>query len=109
MSVNRDGTDLEWNYPTRMYSTKREMVIFKNGGAATVSALGLVAPTLTATASSSDDATGAFLNSATSTTSGNGSGIVSTTFTVLRRNWEPEYLTRVKTDATAITLIRYWI
>lgn len=84
-------------------------MIYKNGGAATVSAIGLVAPTLTATASSADDATGPWLNSATSITSGNPSGLVSTTFTVLRRDWQPEYMTRIKTDASAITTIRYWM
>ena len=74
-----------------------------------MSAVGLAAPTLTTALTSADDASGTWLNNATTTTSGNASGIVSAVFAIVRRDWQPEYMTRIKTDPTAITSLRYWI
>ena len=70
--------------------------------------VGGVAPTLTATASSVDASDGAWLQSTTTAVSANPSGIVSA-FAVWRRDWTPQYLTKIKTDTAAITSIRYWI
>ncbi|MDQ3076934.1 MAG: hypothetical protein M3Q63_02700 [bacterium] len=87
----------------------RQMQIVKNPGAATVTNMGFAAaPTLTATASNADDADGPWLNHATTATNGNASGVISA-FTVVRRDWEVEYITTIKTDATNITSVRYWI
>lgn len=76
---------------------KREMQYMKNQGAATATSLGfLAAPTLTATAASDDDANGPWLRHATTTTSGNPSGVVSTTFAQVRPEWLPEFSARVR-------------
>lgn len=71
--------------------------------------VGGIAPTLTATASNQDAADGAWLQNATSTTSGNASGIVSAFTGVLRRDWDPKYFTSIKTDATTIANTRLWL
>jgi hypothetical protein len=84
------------------------MDVLKNIAGTTLTNLGFAAaPTVTASSTaSSDDADGPWLSITTSTANGNDAVI--TNFSVLRRDWDPEFYTRVKTPAT-ITNLRYWI
>ena len=88
--------------------SRREMRVLVNAGATTISTLGLAAaPAINATLSNADSTDGPWLNHAT-TGSGGHTEVISA-FTVIRRDWEVEYVTRVKTDATTIAGLRYWI
>lgn len=108
--VNASGTALEYK-DIPGYNEEQLLAhnqITKNPGATTVTTIGFAAaPTLTATTSSVDDASGPLLNHATSTTSGNASGVISA-YTICRRDWIPTYETIIRTGA-AITSIRLWI
>jgi hypothetical protein len=105
--VNSLGQLLSMDYPT---SRSRDMAVYVNPGAATITTLGLAAaPTLTATASSADSTDGPWMNHATTNVSANPSGVVSAAFTILRRDWEPEYGTTIKTDPTTIANTRIWV
>lgn len=104
--VHRTGApgNLEWADAVHGNS---HFFIVKNPGAATVTAVGTAAPTLTATAANGDDSAGAWLNSATTNVSGNASGIVSA-FTLVQTGWLPEVSFRIKTGP-AVTANRIWI
>lgn len=96
--------------PTPTVYSKRIMQVLKNQGAASVANVGfLAAPTLTATASNADDSDGVWLNHATTAVSGNASGVISAAFTIVRTDWAVEYITVIKTDASAITSNRIWV
>ena len=88
--------------------TRREMQFLKNPGAATYTALGMTAPAnkTAGTVATSDDADGPFNNHPTAATLNQISGVLSA-FTVVRRDWLPTFVARVKTDAT-FTSQRYW-
>lgn len=81
--------------------------VLKNAGAATVSTVGMAAPTLTATASNTDAADGMWLNHASGAVSGNSSGVVSA-FTQTRRDWSPRIHFTVKTPSD-VSSIRLWV
>lgn len=80
--------------------------IVKDPGAATATALGLAAPTLTATAASADDTDGMFLGHTTTAVANNPSGMI-TAFTQTRRDHSPFLSLRMKTGAS-ITSSRIW-
>ncbi len=84
---------------------KREMQLFKNHGAATVTAVGFTAPTLT-TATNGEANDGCWLTHSTTTTTGNTSGHT-TAFNLFNGGWKPELYTRIKTGAD-ITNTRIW-
>lgn len=91
---------------------KRHMQFVKNPGAATGTAVGFAAaPTFAAgtgqTITSDDDADGPFLRGATSGVLNNTWGLESA-FTVVRRDWLPEFHARVKTH-TDIAALRIWV
>ena len=88
---------------------KLEMQIIKNQALTTVSVVGIIAPTLTVTLATADDADGRWLRHATTNVANNPSGVISALFTIFRRDWEPEYITTIKTDPSAITSVRYWV
>ncbi|MGH7931236.1 MAG: right-handed parallel beta-helix repeat-containing protein, partial [Candidatus Binatia bacterium] len=83
---------------------KRVTQVMKDAGVATITSLGLAAPTLTATVSNGDDSSGALLNHATAAVVNDVSGVISP-FNQVRRDWEPRIDMRVKTGAD-ITGIR---
>lgn len=87
---------------------RREMQVMSTPAAATATVAGIVAPTLTATASAAVDADAPYINHATSTVSGNASGVISAAFTLFERNWEPEMIAEIKTDPTNIVSNRVW-
>lgn len=88
---------------------RREMQYLKNAGGTTYTNLGFpAAPTSTPAAPvSADDADGLWARHATATTLNAAAGLISG-FNVVRRDWMPEFVARIKTDATILTL-RYWI
>lgn len=68
------------------------MAVLKNPGAATNTVIGLTAaPTLTATATSSDDTVSPKMTHTTAATSGTATGVVSTTFTLVRAGWNVDF------------------
>lgn len=88
-------------------TTQRVMQVLVNPGAATVTAEGTAAPTLTATVTSSDLSSGPYLLHTSGAVSGNASGVVSA-FTVCRRDWEPDFIAKIFPSGTT-TNFRYWI
>lgn len=84
-----------------------QIQVIKNPGAATVTAVGTPAPTLTATAASADEADGRWLNQTTTAVIANASGVISG-FNVTQRSWISEAVFTVKTGA-AITTARHWV
>ena len=90
-------------------SARRHSLHQTTVGTTTITSFGHAAPTATATVTNADDADASWLNHSTSTTSGNASGLLSSAYTYVRRDWEAEYVALVKTDATLITSIRYWV
>lgn len=84
---------------------KRAAQVLKDPGAATVTALGTPAPTLTGH-TSIDSSSGAFLDHATSTTLNDTVGAISP-FTVCRRDWDPrvDFRVRMGSDLTNIRVL----
>lgn len=79
---------------------RREMSIIKNPGAAAVTTNGFAAaPTLTATVASADTSIRPWLQHSTAATNGAATGMISTTFQVVR-NWECEFSTEVEVSGT---------
>lgn len=76
--------------------------------AATVQPIGVAAPTVANSPANANDADGSFITLPTTASSGNIGGLVSATFNLVRRQWNPTFYARVKTPAD-ITSIRYWI
>ncbi len=98
------------DYPSITASPRRLMAFYKNAGAATFTTVGTAAIlTVSATSSSADDSFGAFENAATGLAANSVSGVITSNFTQVRRAWEIEYYTVIKTDPTAITSLRYWV
>lgn len=90
-------------------NTKSEMQVLKNQGAASITTVGLLAaPTLTATTTTADSIDGKWMNHATTAIIGNASGVIAALFTIVRRDWETEYITTIRTDPTN-TSVRYWM
>ena len=88
-----------------LYSV-RELQVVKNPGAATVTAVGLTAPTIVA-GKNADDATAPWVACTTTTVSGTIGSILSA-YTQVRGSWYPEYIAQVKTH-TDITSSRIWV
>lgn len=89
---------------------KRHMFYYKNpGGGSTIQPAVPNAPVLTATVANGDDADGPWLKHTSGAVSGNSTGADSSIFTMLRRDWEPEFIATVKTDPTSIASVRYWV
>jgi hypothetical protein len=107
--ISSDGTNFI-SYPLIPNVMNRTMTILANGGLTTATNLGFpAAPTLTATASNADDASGPWINQATSGVSGNSSGVISAAFTYFRSAWSPKFSAYIKTDPANITLVGYWV
>jgi hypothetical protein len=101
-------TDLQ--HASRLNSSIAQ--VKKDPGVLTATTIGLIAasaPTLAATVTSADDATGRWANHATGAVSGNASGI-STTATITRPDWTSDSVFRVKLGAAADLLaVRKWV
>lgn len=90
--------------------TNRTMAVFANAANTTATNIGFpAAPTLTTTVTNADDTIAPWLNHATTATSGNTSGVISAAFTYFYRDWSPKFSAFIKTDASAITTIGYWV
>jgi hypothetical protein len=87
---------------------KRRLIqILKDPGAATFTALGIPAPTLSgATVSNADDAYGPLCTFISGTLAGDAAGIISADFTRLRADWEPDLVFEIETHS-GITNSRY--
>lgn len=80
--------------------TRRFMEFLNNPGLATMSTSGVpAAPTITATATNTDDADGPWINQATTATTGNASGWVPAAYVYTRPGWRPDVRMRIKTVA----------
>jgi hypothetical protein len=87
--------------------TKRLMQVLKNPGVATFATLGLeAAPTTSGTFANADTADSPFAIHVT-TASINTVAEMWSAFTILRRDWEVEYVTRVYTHTTILD-VRHW-
>lgn len=103
-------TALGLGAPRSALLRKREMQWLKDPGAATAQTLGFAAaPTIEGTATSQDGASSPAMNFASGASSGDVAGLVSPSFTVVRRQWEPEIAFQVRTVASSITVARYWV
>src|SRR5205807_2631844 len=84
-----------------------------DGTATAFTAVGFSAA-LTITAASNNftntnDTDGPWINSISGTVSGNVASFAFAAFTQTRRDWEPELIANIKTDASTITSTRLWI
>lgn len=89
---------------------REEMQVIKAAGSTSVTVLGAdLTGSVTATQTSADDADGKFINQATSNVLNNFSGYATSIYNKFRRDHEPDFVVRVKTDPTTIASVRYWI
>ena len=86
--------------------TVRELQVVKNPGAATVTAVGLTAPTVVA-GKTLDGTDGPWVSCTTTTTSGTIGSILSA-YTQVREDWSPEYIAKIKTGPD-VTNVRIWV
>ena len=107
LTVSQSGIPA-WTFASAGGS-KRHMSVYKNPGATTATSVGLTAPTLSTTVSNSDDSFGPWLNHATAATSGSVSGVISASFGIIKRAWDVDYTTTIKTDPTSIENVRLWV
>ncbi len=94
----------EYDY---LWRTRRDAYHVKTAGANAALTVGQTAPVGTGTSAAVGDADGDWLDITTTTTLGNTVGYI-TAFTVMRRDWEPEMVLRIKTPAD-ITSLGYWL
>jgi hypothetical protein len=107
--LGSDGTNFTQLTPV-MNSINRTMSIYSNAGANTAANVGFpAAPTLTATATNSDDNVAPWLNHATSAVSGNSSGVISAAFNYFRINYNPKFSAFIRTDTSATTTSGIWV
>ncbi len=78
-----------------------------NAAAATIAAVGIVAPTATV-ATISNDTDSTYINFATTAAIGNIAGLISTTFNLVRPNYDPTFIAVIRTGAD-ITNLRLFV
>jgi len=115
ITATKNGTSGAWTISASAGGSsdtlvrKREMQYLKNASAATGTAVGLpAAPTLSGSQLTADDTYGPFLKHSTNTTNNNFGGVTSA-FTVVRGDWEPELHARVQMDTAANTTGVWWV
>lgn len=104
-SKNEWGTE---NYLQSDGLYTRPQTVLKNAGAATISSDGIVAPTMTATATNADIADGPFVDHATAATLNAASGVISAGFGYFRPGWYPRMRALIRTPAV-MTNVRFLV
>jgi len=79
-----------------------------NSAAATYQPVGVAAPTVTVTASESNDVDSTYVNHAAAATAGTATGIISVTFDLVRTGYNPSFMALIRTGAD-ITNVRIWV
>ncbi len=84
--------------------TRNYGYVYKNTGATTASTVGLLAPTLTATVATNDQTSGSFVQHTSAATINSPTGLISSSFTQFRRDYEPDFYAVVRTGADISSL-----
>jgi hypothetical protein len=90
------------------FATARDMAVYARVAGTTIDVAGTQPPSIAGTASTSDDADGAFHLLTSGAVSGNNASWVMVATPMLRRDWDSRLVARIKTGA-AITTARHWI
>jgi hypothetical protein len=90
------------------FATARVMALYARVAGTTIDVVGTQAPSIGGTASTSDDADGAFHLLTSGAVSGNAASWTMTATPMLRRDWDSRFVARIKTGAT-LTTVRHWV
>ncbi len=77
--------------------------------AATIQPVGVIAPTIANSPANANSANGPYITLPSTASAGNIAGFVSTTFNLLRRQWNPLIRWWVETPASNFDALRYWV